>query len=337
MTPIHDIKLHPVDVGSAELDVLVNILKRYLPQSITVLGAIGQATPTANAAASPASLRVWTSLPVPTLVTSGGAPPLFAVLVPTVAHGHAQCRLFVSAESSPAEATPEETAFATAVAQEGIKLVGPLMVEDARRAGAEPRKEILIGSIHEKWALALEPLSIWSSGNTKFIHPPRPATAKKAKMALPESATLARLADADIDAVLATSHIQRSRAYIASRASSSVVLRMPAPEGNGVTVPAAWALIHADGSIGSLYVDSAFRRMGLATVVVTALVEGADIKPDGMEGVGGSTKEEDNRGGAQGWFWGDVMDDNGESGAFFGRLDGWERGWVCNWMGFSLQ
>jgi hypothetical protein len=52
----------------------------------------------------------------------------------------------------------------------------------------------------------------------------------------------------------------------------------------------------------------------------------------------GSTSFEDNAGGggALGWNWTDVGHENRMAIRFFESLDGWEEGWLCNWMAFAV-
>lgn len=330
MTP--NVHLHPVAAG--ELKALSALLERYVPQSLTIIGPIVQA-PSDTAEAG---IWLWSTAPVLTLEANHTTPAPFAVFLLASAHGNTQCRFFCSSEATSGSATPEEAAFVVHVVQEGLRAAAAVLSESRGEEANPGGGEVRIGSIHEKWTDCLTPHAAWVNPNTKFLCPPRPAAGAPPRRthALPPGAVLARLTERDADFVIATSHIARSREYIRLRCAQSVCVRVPAAGGG--TRPVAWVLVLVDGSLGTLHVEPEFRRAGLATAVVRALVD--DTPLDGAAGGERSSEKGEGaavrRGGALGWFWAEALDFNEKSAGFFRKLEGWEEAWACSWMGFKV-
>jgi ribosomal protein S18 acetylase RimI-like enzyme len=124
------------------------------------------------------------------------------------------------------------------------------------------------------------------------------------------------LEEADLQAVIDNSRIPRAREYLRSRMDQSVCLRV---SWNGRIQPVAWALVHADGEIGTLNVVDTYKRHGLATEVMRRVVTVQRERPAPYTG---------------GWHWIDVIDDNAEGMAFYENLAWWEKAWVASWMSF---
>lgn len=192
--------------------------------------------------------------------------------------------------------------------------------------GSDPptRTGILVGSIHDKWVDTLSLIALGNGGCTKYLLPPLtsrsspPATDDRR---LPEDLTISQLEPSDIPILKSASAIPHADEYYTSRCVMSVCIRTNI-EGSP-SLPVAWAFPHADGSIGGLYVQPQFRAKGLAQQVIEAAVDRLRM---------GEREEE--RGGALGWNWVDVMENNASGERLFERMAGagWKAGWKCNWM-----
>ncbi|KDQ53514.1 hypothetical protein JAAARDRAFT_39201 [Jaapia argillacea MUCL 33604] len=331
--------LHPLDLGVLEVRAaLVGLLKAYLPYSLPVLGTLCHTHPHSSQS-EPVKLDVplifaCTSFDPALLYRQPSSgleevvsrhPDLFSVIVISPVDNN-QGRFFCSADAAPDGASDAENSHVIAVMEAflsivrgDLKLSSDIPLKTIEREGLDPG--ILLGSMHIKWVPCLEKYSQRVVPCMKYICPPR-SRLSFSKDISGEGLIVSEIQSSDIHAVVSTSHVARSNEYILSRAPSSVCIRTsdtsPTPG-----LPIAWALIHSDGSIGTLHVQPEFRRRGLARVVIEQLVEKAQSL-EGLDGAGG--------GGAMGWNWADVIHGNGHGEGLFESLDGWEKGWVCCWV-----
>jgi ribosomal protein S18 acetylase RimI-like enzyme len=314
-------KVHLTALPPTTYTQLPALLHPYLPHSLTILGALSQQ--------SPQKILIWTSFQ--SFPTSTGELP-FAIFLCTPSNS--QCRFFTSLECAPTASTQQDEAFVTAAVQEGLALAKAELLREHSESSLA--RGLMVGSVHEKWVPCLSPLSRYANSCVKFLCNTGTTAASETGLTLPEGTILAKLEEADLAQVVAASHIPRTHEYLRSRLADSAGVRIPSSlsgEENGVTQLAAWAFIHVDGSIGTLHVEPAFRRMGLARVVVRALVDRLSEQEaeELQEDVGANLRRA-----RKGWAWVDTEANNEQGLAFFGKLEGWERGEGAWWMGFDV-
>ncbi|EGN99771.1 hypothetical protein SERLA73DRAFT_179971 [Serpula lacrymans var. lacrymans S7.3] len=333
------LSLFPVDVSSPEeFPALVHLLSAHTPYSLTVLGSVlnsvnSHPRSSTISAVDPSKVLAWTSQPL----TSISPSDLYSVLVfNPISH---QFRYFCSAESSPSSPTEGEETHVLNVIRSVLQLSlveAPKYYSDLQpsktttMAAPTERNEdepgmALIGAVHEKWASCLRPLSASQNPCMRYILPPILANEESSDSS--SDWLISQLQESDIETVRGTSHIPRSKEYLLSRSPCSVCIRDQPSEGNSSGTPVAWVLMHADGSIGTLYVDSKFRRRGLAQLAMRELVKKLDFRKGGFL----ISENDDLGGGALGWNWTDTDVYNGQGRGFFDSFDGWQYGWTGHW------
>jgi ribosomal protein S18 acetylase RimI-like enzyme len=296
------------------------LLHPYLPLSLTILGPLSQQSPEKN--------LIWTSFQ--SFPSTGELP--FAIFL--CSPSSRQCRFFTSLEHTPTAATQQDEAFVAAAVRDGLALAKADLLRENPELSLT--RGLMLGSVHEKWVPCLSPLSRWTNGCIKFLCKTGATAASRISPTLPAGAILTKLEEGDLAQVIAASHIPRTHEYLRSRLEDSAGVRVASSvpgEENGATQLAAWAFIHVDGSIGTLHVEPAFRRAGLASAVVRALVDRLSQQEteELQNGVGENLRKD-----TKGWAWVDTEGNNEHGLAFFGKLEGWERGWGAWWMGFDV-
>ncbi|KAF7984218.1 hypothetical protein HWV62_16016 [Athelia sp. TMB] len=286
-------------------NALIALLQPHLPHSLPILGYLFHSCRPTQSGFQEPQVEVWSTI-------SPAEPPsagVFSVLLFSPAD--AQFRLFCSADSSAGPAEAAEEAHVVGVMRSATRIadgnpryrtIVPLPPGDQPPHTAM----IFVGSVHEKWARCLAPHAPRMNPCVKFLCPPQPAPPSR-------EPSVSKLEEADLERVRAASGIARSHEYLLERLAASVCVRADG-------LPVAWALVHADGSIGALHVEDAHRRRGLGRLVMRALVEQLG---GGADGAGGE---------ALGWNWTDVVAANEAGSGFMRSLAGWEEGWLCYWV-----
>ncbi|KIJ65489.1 hypothetical protein HYDPIDRAFT_110586 [Hydnomerulius pinastri MD-312] len=317
---------------------LGKLLSPHAPRSLHILGTILNTRPRTKTIGNvdPDKVILWSTTP---LQLSNDPPPeLFSILIFSPA-SH-QFRFFCSAESAEGR-KPEEEAHVVQIFQEVLRMAAAETTYDSvltmksanhgsvptERVDSDPRM-IVVGSIDEKWRPCLAALSECQNPSIRYIMPPSPLGAEIPTNA-PESSrdwVVDQIQESDIGVIRASSSVPRPREYIMSRAPYSVCIRTRGQEGLSPK-PIAWALMHADGSIGTLHVDSGYRRSGLAKFIMSTLVKKLDLRDDGAS----PSVYDDLGGGALGWNWTDTDEWNDDGRRFFEKLAGWQMGWTSHW------
>ena len=330
----------PVGLSTKEdIDTFVGALEPCIPYSLPILGYIfhsdGSGAYRMNNTSPSAHLctpkvQIWSSQSDLKSVTSRQA--LFSIVL--FSESDRQFRFFCSAEASGIPPTLEE--------QEHVKeMLGSLMksivsddpnyrtiVPPPSSVDDADESFIFIGSVHEIWISALHSYSPKIKPcHVKYIYPPvkyvSPTSSLQTSSLLEANGwTISQILPSEVDLVKATSGVSRSHDYLLGRSSSSVCVR----DVNNSSAPVAWGLIHADGSIGSLYVQPDYRRRGLARLVIQELSR-KSVQRGGEEEIGiGRTC------GTLGWNWTDVAKSNDKSIRFMESLGGWNKEWSCYWL-----
>ena len=321
----------PVDLSTKEaIDTFVGALEAHIPYSLPILGYIFHsdgsemnASPLAHF--STPKVQIWSSQSHLTAGTSRQT--LFSIVL--FSESDSQFRFFCSAEASGIPPTPEEQehvretlgSFMKSIVGNDPKyrsIVQPSSVDDANESF------VFVGSVHEVWTSALHPYSPKiNPRHVKYICPPNPQPNLQTSSFLEANGwTISQIQPSEVDLVKTVSGVSRSHDYLLGRCSSSVCIR----DVKKSSAPVAWALIHADGSIGALYVQPDYRKRGLARLMVQELAW-KSVPRSSEEGINiGRT------GGTLGWNWTDVCESNDKSIWFMESLEGWKKGWNCYWL-----
>lgn len=329
--------LNPValDTSDARRE-FVALLKPYLPYSLPILGYIFHSSQPTHTGFGEPNIQVWTAKS--DVKSDSPTSNLFSVVMFTPIDS--QFRLFCSADSSSAHPTAEEEEHVVSTLQSAMNLIvvadppifrtivplpAPLhnhAVEDALDLGTV----IFIGSVHEKWTNCLKPYSPKMNPCVKYLCPPSDVINAQPSR---DGWVVTGLEEADIELVRATSGISRSREYVLERCPTSVCIRTQSKDAEGAPGrPIAWALMHADGSIGALHVEADYRRQGLGQFAMHELVR--RCRGSGPTDKGGEKIADG--GGALGWNWTDVVQGNEKGAGFMESLGGWKEGWLCYWV-----
>ncbi|EPT05630.1 hypothetical protein FOMPIDRAFT_83284 [Fomitopsis schrenkii] len=296
-------------------------LSPFLPESLTILGPYEQYRD------HPSDIPIWASFAL-----EEPPPALFAMFMLGPPVAEYQSRLFCSADSSVDEPTPEEEAFIASFMQAGLRAAFEHVA--ATSAIELPVGKLLVGSIHNKWSKCLHalPQAIIHVPCRKVLLPPSMArvfadSASDAR--LPPGARVTRLETRDLGTVLSYNKIARTAAYVESRSDQSVCIRAPGPDGE--EVPAGWVYVHMDSSPGQLHVVDEFRRCGLGGELMRRAVA---LRLRREEERAKRTFDEP-ADMTEGWNTVDVEEGNMEGAGFYGRLPGWEQGWLSFWARFA--
>jgi len=355
----------------ATVDNVLAFLEPYVPYTLGIIGNIVNSRPELVKAIQvytsfevdfskpfqsqplPTSNCTSPTDPEPAFVRGPSPRALFSIIA---LQPREQARFFCSAELNNSEpATPEEEVHVQEFFKEVIPIVaafppdnkdGPTPEYDINPVGAK-RRGYHVGRVHEKWGPCLGPVTIMSSGPLVCLirppppQPPQQQDASPLRTPLITSGTPHRISDrwiisrfeaSDIDFIQSTSLIPRHKAYLESRAHTSISIRdghaIDAATGTQKSTPVAWSIIQADGSFGVLWVEPSHRGLGLGDLVLNECVSRSGTY-HGFSGnqVAGT--------GILGWQWADASPVNARSIQFFSRQEGWRIGWGTQFLTFD--
>ncbi|EIW83206.1 hypothetical protein CONPUDRAFT_152242 [Coniophora puteana RWD-64-598 SS2] len=368
--PLH---LEDVDISSeASASLLIQVLsdeKHALPESLSVLGSIVNSFDRTRPLSvdNHPTVQAWCTESLANLqaqISDGvSARPLFSVF--TFEPSTQQFRYFCSAEVAPGDKskfpTPDENTH-VAGAFRALRALADAhypRFHVLKPNNSDDPPQIVIGAVHEKWRTATEPIILSRNPCPRYLLSPDNAKRSRSNtnpQLHPQSSPtlyeqdwiVSQMLEHDIPTVSSTSHIPRSATYLRSRFPYSVCLRDPsgpvAVSSSGADAEAdadptkrraiAWALIHSDGGVGTLYVDTRYRGRRLGKRVVSELGRMLDPGAVTTTTSGCPLADGDPGGGAAGWVWAETMQSNAKGQAFFDSLgsEGWERAWTCDWV-----
>ncbi|TFK54255.1 hypothetical protein OE88DRAFT_1169345 [Heliocybe sulcata] len=304
---------------------LVNLLQPHIPYSLPLLGTLLHSSPSRLAEATDegliTNLHAWTSFDPKKIER----PSVFSAVILSTLDNN-QARYFCSAETSGGDPSQGERDHVLQFIQDFLSDLNRLGLSSSIKM--MPANEqvtvnagIIVGSVHQKWLDTLSPLAGRIGPCTKFLRPPsEPGSAASSVPDLGQEFAITTLTPPDIQTLISSSAIPHTEEYFLSRCDTSICVRTVDAEGSP-SRPVAWALQHTDGSIGTLYVQPEFRGKGLARAVVDSLARRLN-----------EAEVPGERGGAFGWNWADVVQNNVNAERFFAGLHGWNIGWKCYWM-----
>ena len=352
-------KLDRIDLTASSrntLAALIKLLAPHTPYSLHILGTIlntGLRTSTLQDV-DPSKVSLWSTIPLHSDATStADTPTLFSIV--TFSHVNHQFSVFCSAESSTSESsglpTEVEATHITHVfryLQDMASKARPTYdsVVTARRthhtdSDTDPPM-IIIGAVHSKWADVLAPMSACQKPNVRYVFPRGTFAGDGLRTTVGGGdepgieVEVSEIQPSDLPFVHGASAIPRTDAYFLSRAPYSVCLRVRedptvgADEGR----PVACALLHSDGSLGALRVDSKHQRRGLGKLAIRALVEKLDFSLKNQGDLKLMTDDhQDLGGGALGWNWMDSGAFNDVGNRFLSSMASKESlKWTCQWI-----
>ena len=344
----------------ATVDNVLAFLEPYVPYTLGMIGNIVNSRPELVKA-----IKVYTSFEVdftrpfqfrllptsdstsPRSSGSTKAPSPFSIIA---LQPREQARFFCSAELNNSEsATPEEEVHVQEFFKEVIPIVaafppnnddGPTPEYDINPVGVK-RRGYHVGRVHEKWGPCLGPVTIMSSGPLVcLIRPPPPPQSPVSTPPITSETPyrksdrwiISRFGPSDIDFIQSTSLIPRHKAYLESRAHTSISIHdghaIDAVTGTPKSTPVAWSIIQADGSFGVLWVEPSHRGLGLGDLVLNECVSRSGT----YHGFSGNQVTGT---GILGWQWADASPVNSRSIQFFSRQEGWRIGWGTQFLTFD--
>jgi len=223
---------------------------------------------------------------------------------------------------------------------------GPTPEFDINPVGVK-RRGYHVHRMHEKWVPCLEPITVMRSGPLVCLIRPPPPPPLPPQLASPPDTPpatgktryrksdrwiISRFGPSDIDFIQSTSLIPRHKAYLESRAHTSVSVRdghaVDDITGTPKSTPVAWSIIQADGSFGVLWVEPSHRGLGLGDLVLNECV----ARLETYHGFSGNRVTGT---GILGWQWADASPVNAHSIQFFLRQEGWRVGWGTQFLTFD--
>ncbi|KAG8726700.1 hypothetical protein FRC12_023159 [Ceratobasidium sp. 428] len=170
-----------------------------------------------------------------------------------------------------------------------------------------------VGTVHARWVDNMRANTSYVSKGpvSQLVLPPSTSKAQTPPTPIPNGYYIDRLALRDLPRVVETSKEPRTNAYTLSRFAYSICIRAA-----GTDLPVAWGFLHADCSIGILFVEPEHRGKRLAKAVVEHLPTHC-----GRDTTGG-------------WKFANVVTGNVEGSGLFGALPGWKHVWDTFWMTF---
>ena len=348
----------------ATVDNVLAFLEPYVPYTLGLIGNIVNSRPGLVRAT-----RVYTSFEVdfgkPLRAEPGATespfspPPLFSIIV---LQPREQARFFCSADLRSSEpATAEEEAHVQEFFKEVIPIVaafppdntdGPMPEYDILPIGAKGRG-YHIGRVHGKWVPCLDPITIQRSGPLVCLIRPPPSPSSSPPRPLsqdpplyttlhtpgvngtpsvkPDRWAICRFRPSDIDFIHSISPFPRHKAYLESRAHTSISIH-DAHLANGTlesnSNPVACLIYQADGSLAALWVEPSHRGLGLGDLVLKECTSR-------LETYHGFSGKRVTGTGILGWQWADASPENARSIRFFLRQEGWKVGWGMQWIAFD--
>ena len=334
------------------LATLIKLLAPHVPYSLRILGTVlntGRRTNTLQDV-DPSKVSLWSTIPLHSdTISTADTPTLFSIV--TFSHVNHEFSVFCSAESSMSSGPPTE-AEATHIMhvfeylQDMVSKAHPtydsvLTDRLTHHTDTDP-PPIIISAVHPKWADLLAPVSTCQIPGVRYVFPHGAFAGDGLRTTVGGGeepgfeVEVSEIQPSDLPFVHGASTTARTDAYLLSRAPYSVCLRVQedAMMGVGRGRPVACALLHSDGSLGALRVDSKYQRRGLGKLVIRTLVEKLDfsLKNQGdLKLV--SDVYQDLGGGALGWNWMDAGASNEVGNRFFTSMIGKEGlKWACQWI-----
>ncbi|GAA5975336.1 hypothetical protein JCM5350_006439 [Sporobolomyces pararoseus] len=176
---------------------------------------------------------------------------------------------------------------------EAEKLLEKVIEEVMLRASKEKREIVRIGAVPDRWTRAVENVTgiecisasrIWCdpswyiSGAASSTPAAETAVAAAEEdLSIPEGFEFRDAREEDIPVILSTSEVPHLPSYLSTRLSHTSCLfslRSPSPSSSSSpSSPSSAVLVghvttHRDGSLGTLYVNPSYRRLGLARLVL---------------------------------------------------------------------
>ena len=354
------VQLDRIDLSTGPRDTLaalVKLLAPHVPYSLHILGTLlntgprGSTLPNVDAS----KVTLWSTTPLHTDSISN-IPALFSIV--TFSHLDHHFRFFCSGESrtsdppTEAEETHVKQVFERLrdIADEARPTYDSILTVLTGSGWPRPRIDtdppmIVMWAVHAKWVHVLAPMSTFQHPGLRYVFPSGAFAHDGLPLGVNRRTTLrvgddsevevevSQIRASDLSFVRGASTVPRSEAYILSRVPYSVCLRSRGEVGTDDLEgePVACALMHSDGSIGALRVDSRHQRRGLGKMVMRALTEkldfskrqgGLQLASDGYQDLGG---------GALGWNWTDTEMHNEAGNRLFTSLGGKESGWTGHW------
>ena len=338
------------------LATLIKLLAPHAPYSLRILGTVLNAGPRTSALQDidPSKVSLWSTIPLHSdAISTADTPTLFSIV--TFSHVNHEFSVFCSAESSMSSGPPTE-AEATHIVHVFEYLQD--MASKARptydsvltdrltyRTDTDPPL-IIIGAVHSKWADLLAPVSMCQFPSMRYVFPYGAFAGDRLQTTVGRGddtdelgieVEVSEIQPSDLPFVRGASTIPRADAYFLSRAPYSVCLRVREDIAAGADggQPVACALLHSDGSLGGLHVDSKYQRRGLGRLVMRTLVEKLDfsLKDQGdLKLVSGD--HQDLGGGALGWNWTDAEASNEVGNRLFTSMVASKEclKWACQWI-----
>jgi hypothetical protein len=232
---------------------LISLLSPHAPSALPLLGSlssVGEVT------------EIYSSFPPDETLQLAqqqvdGAHPFFVVLAHMTGGKDSsdQGRMYCSSERGAGENDSHDSQLVYAFVKSYMGHVPPVTSR-------------YVGTVHHRWVNALRTNTSYVSKGpvAQWVAPPHSPSASQPTAVVLDGYYLDRLASDDIQHVIETSKVPRTYAYILSRLAYSVCVRE-----TGTDALVAWGLLHADCSIGTVFVEPAHRGKRLAKAVVESL------------------------------------------------------------------
>ena len=334
------------------LAVLIKLLAPHVPHSLQILGTLLNTRPRTGILQDidPSQVSLWSTIPLHSdAISTTDSPSLFSIVI--FSHVNHTFGVFCSAESNTSSNPPMESE------KTHIKHIYESLRDIASKArptydsvvttrltpttNTDPPM-IIAGPIHGKWVEVLAPMSTFQIPCVRYVFPPGALTRDSWRSTVREGdepgveVEVSEIRSSDLPFVHGASSPPRADAYLLSRAPYSVCLRVQEDVITGTDGgrPVACVLLHSDGSLGALHVDSKYQRRGLGKLVVRTLAERLDfwLKDQGdLKLV--SDDYQDLGGGALGWNWMDSEACNEAGNHFLACMTGKEGlKWMYQWI-----
>ncbi|KAF8555671.1 hypothetical protein OG21DRAFT_1507435 [Imleria badia] len=329
------------------LAALIKLLAPHVPYSLQILGILLNTGPRTDTLQDidPSQVSLWSTIPLHSdAISITDSPALFSIVV--FSHViHTFC-IFCSVQSNTpsdpptkAEKTHIKDVFESlrVIASKARPMYDSVVTANLTHCTDTDPPMIAAGAFQPKWVEVLAPTSTWTG--VRYVFPPGAFTRDGLRTTNEPGVEfeVSEIRASDLPFVHSASSVPRTDAYLLSRAPCSVCLRIREDTMVGADGgrPAACALMHFDGSIGALRVDSKHQRQGLGRLVVHALAEKLDfsLKDQGdLELV--LDDYHDLGGGALGWNWMDSEASNEAGNRFLNSMVGKEclMRWTYQWM-----
>ncbi|KAG8743983.1 hypothetical protein FRC10_011057 [Ceratobasidium sp. 414] len=281
-----------------QIDNLALLLSAHLPHALTVLGSLstlGKVT------------EIYTSF-APAQTThfiqeqANGAHPFFIVLTHMTGGKDSgdQGRIYCSSERTEGKDDPKDSQLMYAFVK---SYMSQLPAGTSRR----------IGAVHARWVDTLRTNTSYVSKGpvAQWVLPPLSPSVQTPPTAVPAGYYIDHLTPGDLPRIVETSKEPRTNAYTLSRLPYSTCIRA-----TGTGIPVAWGFLHADCSVGILFVFHEHRSKRLARAVVEHLPTHCGRNTTGA------------------WKFSNVVAGNVEGSGLFGALPGWKHAWDTFWMTF---